>query len=69
VPAGLYRAHHDLACVDADTDLDSGASAPPKLIATSAKIVACRDGSVNRALWMIFVRDWCGAHRRSTANY
>jgi hypothetical protein len=57
VTPGLNGAHHDLASVDSDTDLDPCAAAHPELIAVAAKIVARRDGCMNRALRMVLMGD------------
>jgi hypothetical protein len=63
VTAGLQRAHNDLAGVDSDPDLNPRAAARAELITAAAKIVARREGGVNRALQMILVRDWCAEQR------
>jgi hypothetical protein len=57
VPAGLHRAHHDLAGVDPDANLDARAALPPQVLAAAAKAIARRDRGVNRALRMVLVRN------------
>jgi hypothetical protein len=57
VAAGLHRAHHHFAGVDADPDLDASSPLTLKVLAAAAQVVTRRDSRVDRALRMIFVRD------------
>ena len=55
--AGLHRAHHDLAGVDADANLDACAAESAEIVAPAAEIVAGREGGVNRPLRMVLMGD------------
>ena len=61
--AGLHRAHHDLAGVDPDADLDAGAALPSQVLAPAAEIFARRERRVQCALRMVLVRDRCAEQR------
>src|SRR6266851_4024498 len=57
VPARVDHAENYFTGVDADADLDSRPALLFELLATTAKCVAHRDRRVQRALWMVLVRD------------